>query len=176
MGRAMKPERQGAQRSGTLFVRCSMLALLLCGVPDILRCQRSDHHTVMVVVQPVSVLQTSVSTVQLPLNGAGLTAGQDAMSVSDQTTVLLWGTNSSLQKISVRTNLTAQKFVTKALAVAPTAGTAASEVTLSAVDKDLVLAVGRSAGSATIRYTGIALASQGTGSDIHTITFTIVAQ
>jgi hypothetical protein len=42
--------------------------------------------------------------------------------------------------------------------------------------RDLVLNVGRSLGNCTLKYTGTALASQGVGTDVHTITFTVTAQ
>jgi hypothetical protein len=49
-------------------------------------------------------------------------------------------------------------------------------VTLSTSAQDLLLNIGRSSGSCTLLYTGIALASQGTGNDVHVITFTVAAQ
>jgi len=112
----------------------------------------------------------------MTITGSQLIAGQDQITITDQSTTILWGTNSSLKKITVNTRLAAPLFVTKVLAVNPTTGTAASESILSTVDRDLILNIGRSSGSSTVRYTGIALASQGTGKDIHSLTFTIQSQ
>ncbi len=133
-------------------------------------------HTLTVNVQPITVLQLSSGIVNLNITGSNATAGQDQMTVTDQTSSLLWGTNSSLKKISVNTSLSAPLFALKILAVNPTAGTAATQVTLSTTATDFLLSIGRSSGSCALLYTGVALASQGTGTDAHTITFTVQAQ
>jgi hypothetical protein len=152
------------------------IILTLIIFPLIAISQVSRSHTITVIVNTITVMQVSVGTVDLNITGANAIAGQDAMSVTDQSSTLLWGTNSSAQKITIRTNLTPQKFAVMALAISPTYGLAASEVTLSTTPKDFLLNIGRSSGSTSIRYTGIALASQGTGTDSHLITLTIVAQ
>lgn len=135
-----------------------------------------DNHTVTVQVAAISVLQVNAGTVNLNISTANAVAGQDQMTTSDQTTTLLWGTNSSAQKITASTSLVAPQFTLKLVAVSPTAGTAAPEMTLSSTSSDLLLNIGRNSGSCQLRYTGVALASQGTGTDIHTITLTILAQ
>jgi hypothetical protein len=138
--------------------------------------QTTRSHTITVIVNPVTVMQLIGGTINLNITGANAIAGQDQMSVTDQTTTILWGINRSLRKITIKTDLTPQKFAVTALAVNPTVGTAATEVTLSTAAYDLLTDLGRSSGSASIRYTGIALASQGTGSESHFITMTIAAQ
>ena len=136
----------------------------------------TSNHRVTVIVQPVTVIQVNVGTINLNITGANAIAGQNQMSVTDQSCTLLWGTNSSLRKISINTNLVAPLFAVKVIALAPSVGTAAPELTLSTTAQDLLLNIGRSSGSSNLRYTGIALASQGTGTDSHVITFTIQAQ
>lgn len=133
-------------------------------------------HTLTVNVQPITVLQLSSGIVNLNITGSNATAGQDQMTITDQTSSLLWGTNSSLKKITVNTNLSAPLFALKIVAVNPTAGTAATQVTLSTTSNDFLLSIGRSSGSCALLYTAVALASQGTGTDAHTITFTVQAQ
>jgi len=133
-------------------------------------------HTVTVQVSVITAVQVTGGSVNLNISSANVVAGQDQMTAVDQSTSLLWGTNSSGRKISVSTSLAAPKFTLKLLALNPTQGTAAAEVTLSASAHDLLLNVGRSTGSCTLRYTGVALASQGTGNDVHVITFTVQAQ
>jgi hypothetical protein len=152
------------------------IALFLTLLPRIAFGQTSAAHTVTVIVNPVTVMQLVGGTINLNITGANAIAGQDQMSVTDQTTTILWGINYSLRKITIKTNLTPQKFTVKALAVSPTVGTSASEVTLSITAYDLLTNLGRSSGSASIRYTGIALASQGIGSENHFLTFTIATQ
>lgn len=146
---------------------CSLRAFSQFGV---------DAHTVTVQVAALSVLQVSAGTVNLNISTANAVAGQDQMTVSDQSTTLLWGTNSSSQKITAATSIVAPLFTLKLVAVNPAAGVAAPEATLSGVPTDLLLNIGRSSGSCALRYTGVAFASQGTGTDSHTITLTIQAQ
>jgi len=136
----------------------------------------SDFHRVTVTVATITLLQTNIGSINLSITGSSVIAGQDLMTVSDQSSTLLWGTNSSGKKVTVRTNLAAPKYSLKVAAINPTSGTAASEVTLSTTSTDFLLNIGRSSGSCAIRYTALALASQGTGSDVHTITFTITNQ
>jgi hypothetical protein len=154
----------------------SFITLFLVLLPSLSLSQTTDHHTVTVVVQPIALLQINVGAVNLNITDVQWITGQDQMIATDQSTTILWGTNNSLGKITVSTNLVVQIFVMKILAVNPTIGTAASEVTLSTVSNDLILNIGRSSGSSNLRYTGIALASQGTGKDTHSITFTIQSQ
>jgi hypothetical protein len=152
------------------------LAVLLLGGSAWAQVFGNGAHTVTVQVAVITSVQVTGGSVNLNISGANVIAGQDQMSVSDQSTSLLWGTNSSLRKISVNTNLAAPRYTLNLLAMNPTAGTAAPEVTLTAASRDLLLNIGRSSGSSTLRYTGTALASQGTGNDVHVITFTVLAQ
>jgi len=133
----------------------------------------SDFHTVTVTVATITAVQVSSGSVSLSITGAGAVAGQDQMTVVDQTTNLLWGVNSANRKITASTNLVAPQFALKLVALNPTQGTAMPEVTLSTTASDFLLNIGRSSGTCTLRYTGVALASQGTGTDSHTITFTV---
>jgi hypothetical protein len=152
------------------------IALFLIMLPKIAFGQQSRSHTVTVIVNPITVMQLSNGTITLNITGANAIAGQDQMSVIDQSSTLLWGTNSSSRKITIRTNLTPQKYSVLAYAVSPTAGSAGIEAPLSTTANNFITGIGRSSGSAGIRYTGIALASQGIGSDSHTITFTITLE
>ena len=134
----------------------------------------SDFHTVTVTVATITAVQVSLGSVSLSITGAGAVAGQDNIgTVVDQTTNLLWGVNSANRKISARTNLGAPRFALKLVALNPTQGTAMPEVTLSTTATDFLTNIGRSSGTCTLRYTGVALASQGTGTDSHTVTFTV---
>lgn len=133
----------------------------------------NDFHTVTVTVATISVMQVSAGSVSLTITGAGVVAGQDQMTVVEQSTSLLWGTNSLNQKITVSTNLVGALFTLKLVALNPTRGTAMPEVVLSTTANDLLVNIGRTSGSCTLRYTGVALASQGIGTDSHTVTFTI---
>ncbi len=136
----------------------------------------TGSHTVRVSVATITAVQVSAGTVNMSIAGGNAVAGQDLMSTTDQTTSLLWGINSSLKKITVNTNNSAPQFTLKILAISPTQGNAAPEVSVALAASDFLVNVGRSSGSCTLRYTGEALASQGFGTDNHTITFTILNQ
>ncbi len=136
----------------------------------------TDQHTVTIQVSPISMVAIVGGGVNLTLDNASVIAGQDEMVTTDQTTGLSWGTNSSSQKISVSTNIATPRYTLKVVAMNPTRGTAAPEVTLSTLGKDLLLNIGRTSGTCTLKYTGIALASAGDGAETHTITFTVQAQ
>ena len=133
-------------------------------------------NTITVKVQVITVLQINIGIVNLNITGANAVAGQDQMMTTDQSSTLSWGTNSSLKKITVNTSLASPKFTLELVAVNPTAGTAASQVTLSTTANDFLLNIGRTSGSCGLLYTAVALASQGTGTDAHTITFTVQSQ
>jgi len=152
------------------------VVVVLGAVPAVGQTYGSDNHTVTVQVSTITMVSVTLGAVPMTIPGAGVAAGQDQMTVTDQSSQLRWGINSSLRKITVATNLAAPLFTVKVLALSPTQGTAASEVTLSTTAADFMLNVGRSLGNCTLQYTGIALASQGTGTDSHTVTFTAVAQ
>ena len=136
----------------------------------------SAGHTVTVTVATINNIQVSSGTVNLAISGANAIAGLDQMTATDQSTSFLWGINSSLKKVTVSTNAVAQQFTLKVEAINPTQGTASPQVTLTTIANDFLINLGRSSGSCSIKYTGIALASQGTGTDSHTITFTIQTQ
>jgi len=150
--------------------------MLLTAHPARAQVYGSAAHTVTVQVSVITAVQVAGGSVSLNISNANVVAGQDQMTAVDQSTSLLWGTNSSARKISVATNLAAPKFTLQLFALNPTQGTAAAQVTLSTIAHDLVLNIGRSTGSCTLQYTGTALASQGTGNDTHVITFTVAAQ
>ena len=138
---------------------------------------QDNNNTVTVTVATITNVAVSSGSVNLTMALANVTAGVDLMGpVTNTATSLLWGINSSLKKITVGTNLPAPKYTLKLLAVSPTAGTAAPEVTLSTTAADFMTNVGRTSGTCTLQYSGYALASKGVGSDSHTITFTIATQ
>ncbi len=160
------------------LVSLVLLAALIC-FPQGIQAQvyGSRSHNVTVNVATINVVAVSAGSVSLTIGLADVTAGVDLMGpATNSATSLLWGSNSSLKKITVRTNLAAPMYTLKILAVSPTAGTAAPEVTLSTIDTDFMTNVGRSSGSCTLQYSGFALASAGVGTDSHTVTFTIVNQ
>ncbi len=133
-------------------------------------------NIITVNVQPITVLQVSATILDFAFSAANAVAGQDAMVLTDQSSTLAWGTNSNtLNKITVSTNLASPKYVLQVEAVNPTSGGSAGVVTVSTSPKDLVTTVARTMGTCSLLYTVTALASQGMGTDSHTITFTITS-
>ncbi|MDH4071454.1 MAG: hypothetical protein OEV30_13645 [Ignavibacteria bacterium] len=136
----------------------------------------SDNHTVTVQVQEITSLELDIGSVMMTISGAGLIAGQDTMTVSDQSSTLRWGSNAAGIKVTVMSGIGAPRYAMSVAAVNRTAGTPTGEVLLSGNPVDFLVDLGMSAGNCRILYKGIATASQGTGIDDHIVTFTIQDQ
>ncbi|MBM3324750.1 MAG: hypothetical protein FJY66_03695 [Calditrichaeota bacterium] len=112
-------------------------------------------------------------------------AGQEPTSVTDETGQLQWTTLEldPTKKITAQTNLASPNFTLKVLAINVSSGdgTAAGEVTLTTgaanfvVDIPAGIPVG-DPGTCILRYRASATASDGTGTDVHTVTYTITDQ
>lgn len=134
-------------------------------------------HTITVNVATIAVLQLNTTALNLNITGDNVVAGSDLMITTNQTTTLSWGTNSSNVKITVRTdnpNPLFELWIEASISntTSPTAYSA-PEVRLKTTADNLILGMGRSSGSAIIKYRAVAYASQGTGTDSHGLTFTI---
>jgi len=112
-------------------------------------------------------------------------AGQQPASATNEACQLQWTTLvvDATKKITVETNVAVASFAltVNAVNVSPGDGTSAGQVTLSTTAEDLVVDVPAgvlvsSPGTCTLRYRATASAANGTGSDAHTVTFTIVDQ
>lgn len=178
--RARLDRRQGssARRSaGSLLATTALVVVFLaCAPAASSQVYGTDTHSISVQVSPITVIAIQGSAVALSITNANLTAGVDAMTVEDRSSRLLWGTNSSARKITAQTSLLAPLFELRLVALSPTRGTPGPEMLLGGTPQNLMLDIGRSQGSCTLRYIGTAFASQGIGSDNHTITFTVTTQ
>ncbi|HEY3296331.1 MAG TPA: hypothetical protein VGL38_12965 [bacterium] len=121
--------------------------------------------------------------VELTVSSA--TAGQQPIAATSETCQLQWTTlvADATKKITAQSSLATPSFVLTVNAVSISAGdgTAAGPVTLSTSAGDLIVNIPAGVlvsdpGTCTLRYTASATAANGTGSDSHTITFTIVDQ
>jgi hypothetical protein len=166
-----------SRRAGYLMVTIAAI-LAAVSLPRTASAQvfGEDTHIITVQVSPITVLSVQGSAVVLTATEADVTPGVDAITVQDQNSRLLWGTNSGARKITAQTSLVSPLFQVHLMALNPTRGTPAPQMLLSTTPQDLLLDIGRSRGSCVLHYTGTALASQGAGSDIHTITFTVTTQ
>jgi hypothetical protein len=161
------------QSAVLLFVLLTFLLLLPLG----LLAQAS--HNVKTTFQPLAVVSVSQGSVSLAITGAGVVAGTDPMTVTDQATTLSWGANTATAKIAVKTSLAVQKYTLTVQAIningiPSSAGISAPVVTLTRTSTDFMTGIGLKRGTCNLRYTGIAHAIDGVGTDSHTtITFTI---
>ncbi|MBM4169245.1 MAG: hypothetical protein FJ215_08830 [Ignavibacteria bacterium] len=151
--------------------------LISVSAPQFLLAQTygTDSHSASVTVSEIALLSVNTG-VTLNVTGTGTPAGQDLMTATDQSSTLWWGLNGTSKKITVRTNLTTPLYSLKVEAVSPTQGIPASTVTISTAAKDLITGLGLNTGSCTLLYTAEVLASAGTGTNTHTITFTVQNQ
>ena len=132
----------------------------------------SDNHTVTVTVNAINEIAITGGSVTLTINSA--TAGVDPNNDVDATTGLLWTSNQTGKKATIQSDLAGPNFTLKAVATGVTGGSAASEVTISTTAQDFITGIATTTGSGAIQYTAVATSAEGTGSDIHTITITIV--
>jgi hypothetical protein len=136
-------------------------------------------HNVKTTVQQLAVVSVSSGSVSLAITGAGVVAGMDPMTVTNQATTMSWGANTSTAKIAVKTSLAAQKYTLTVQAIningiPSSAGITAPIVTLTRTSTDFLTGIGLKRGTCSLLYTGIAHAADGVGTDTHTtITFTI---
>ena len=136
---------------------------------------QTDFHTVTVDVQAINEAAISGGDLTLTINTA--TAGQEPDDTVDNTTCdLAWTTNEDTKKITVETDQAAPTYTLKVVAQNVTGGTAAAEVTLSTTGANsFVTAISKTTGGCDLQYTASATAAQGTGSDVHTVTYTLTA-
>ena len=133
----------------------------------------SANHTVTVQVNAINELALTGGNITLTISTA--TAGQQPDAATNSTCTLAWTANQANRKITVATNLASPLFTLKVLAQSVTGGSAAPEVTLSNTAADFVTGVSKTTGGCTLRYATAATAAQGTGTDVHTVTYTLTS-
>ena len=154
------------------FIGLALIAVLALGLATMVMAASSDNHTVTVTVTAINEVGISGGNVTLTINSA--TPGSEPDDATDSTTTdLLWTTNESTKKITVDTDLAAPDFTLTVEAASVSGGTSAGEVTLSTTAQDFVTGVSTTTGSCDLSYTASATASDGTGSEVHTVTYTI---
>jgi len=155
-----------------LIVGMAVLGVIL-GLIGLAMAANTDFHTVTVTVEAINEAAITGGDLTLTINTA--TAGQEPDDAVDNTTCDLdWTTNEATKKITVETNLAAPTYTLKVVAQNVTGGTAAAEVTLSTTGADdFVTGVATTTGGCDLQYTASATAAQGTGSDVHTVTYTL---
>ena len=154
-----------------LIVGMAVLGAVL-GLIGLAIAANTADHTVTVTVEAINEAAITGGDLTLTINSA--TAGSEPDDAVDNTTCdLAWTTNEAAKKITVETDLAAPTFALKVLAQNVTGGTAAAEVTLSTTATNFVTGVATTTGGCDLQYTASATAAQGTGSDVHTVTYTL---
>ena len=148
-----------------------LVASLLFGLTGVVNSQTANH-TVTATVSAINEVAIVGGNLTLTINTA--TAGSNPDDATDNTTCdLNWTTNEVGKKITVATNLVSPTFTLAVVAQNVTGGTAAPSVTLSTTATDFVTGIATTTGTSDLSYTASATAAQGTGSDVHTVTYTI---
>lgn len=152
----------------SVVVVCSVCATGVASAGD------TTSHTVTVTVSGAS---------ELTINGARLSLLADEVSwrsaperaTNEKTCDLVWMTSEAATKITAETGVAAPISPLVIEAVNLTGGTTASaHLPLSTTPRDLVIGDSAWTGSCDLRYA--ATITPGTGSDVHTVLYTITAQ
>lgn len=129
-------------------------------------------HTVTVTVSAINEVAISGGNVTLTIDSAS--SGSDPDDATDSTTAdLSWTTNEASKKITVDTDLVSPTYGLTVEATTVSGGTSAGVVSLSTTAQDFVTGIATTTGSCDLSYTGSATSGDGTGSDVHTVTYTI---
>jgi hypothetical protein len=161
----------GRSQLGPRMVLCVLLAALAAAVA---LAGPSASHTVTVRVVPITEITLTGGNITLTASAA--TAGQQPDPATNTACGLAWTATSANAKITVATSLASAGFTLKVVAQGVTGGAAAPEVTLSNTAADLVTGAGKATGACTLRYAASATAAQGTGSDVHIVTYTLTSE
>ena len=134
--------------------------------------QASASHTVTVTVTAINEVALSGGNISLSVNTAD-SSGQPVEAIDNSTCDLKWTSTKTAKKITVATNVGSPAFTLKVIAQNVSGGTAASEVTLSTSTQDFVTGIAATKGRCNLGYTLSATSADGTGSDVHIVTFTL---
>lgn len=128
-------------------------------------------------VAPSATVDVTGGDVSLVVSTA--TPGQEPDPVIDCSSGLRFrlSTSDPTMKITVETNLGSPRFSLSVEAVNETHGTPQGEVALDTVARDILCdVISTKNQTCELRYVATALLSDGTGSDAHSVTYTIVPQ
>ncbi len=151
--------------------RLTMCVAFAAALASAAMAAQTASHTVTVQVNAINELGLTGGDITLTISTA--TAGQEPDPATNTACTLAWTTNQADRKITVATNLASPTFTLKVLAQSVSGGSAAPEVTLTNTATDFVTGVAKTIGGCTLGYTASATAAQGTGSDVHTVTYTL---
>jgi hypothetical protein len=145
--------------------------VLIFGCFGLASASNTANHTVTVHVDAINEVAITGGDITLTINSA--TGGSQPDNATNTACHLSWTTNETLKKITVQSDQAAPAFTLKVLATAISGGTAAPQVTITNVAQDFVTGVATTIGTCTLSYTASATAAQGTGEDVHVVTYTL---
>lgn len=166
---AERRESAGLKRLAILGLTVAALIFALA-IPT-LAANSHDVTVTISAINEISVTGAPSLTVSTATAGSDLDDDVDLVSCD-----LSWTTNAANKKITVAT--TAAPSVTlKVVAVTPTAGSAAAEVTLSTTATAFITAIGKTFGTSDITYTLAASVTDAiVTNETITVTYTIAAE
>jgi len=147
--------------------------VLVLGLISVVTAGNTDNHTVTVTVSAINEVAIIGGNVSLTINTS--TGSSEPDSQTDNTTADLNSTtNESTKKITIGTTLVSptESFTVEAINIS--GGSAAGPITLSGVSaQNFITGISQTMGTCDLQYVASATAAQGTGSDAHTVTFTL---
>jgi ABC-type glycerol-3-phosphate transport system substrate-binding protein len=152
----------------TLLLACVILIFGWCGT---LTASNIASHSVTVHVDAINEVAITGGDITLTVNSA--MAGSQPDHATNANCHLQWTTNEVGKKITVETDQATQTFTLQVLATGISGGTAAPVVTITDTPADFVTAIATTIGDCRLAYTAIATAAEGTGQDVHTVTYTL---
>jgi hypothetical protein len=159
-------ERGRIMKKSICFIVCG---LFLFGIVGTGLADDSASHTVTVNVSAID---------DVTLTGGNVTLSITALNTAttDDSSSLAWVTNQTTRRITVASNINSVYGLTVSPADFTGAGTAAgSAVTVGTTAQNLVTAISTGSGSCTLQYSATAEPTDGTASEVHTVTYTITA-
>ncbi len=131
------------------------------------------NHQVTVTVTAINEITLAGGNITLTINSA--TGGSEPDPATNATCSIAWTTTETGRKITAQTSLATPEYELEVEATGVTGGTTAGAVVLTTTGQDFVTGVAETTGGATLSYTATATASDGTGTEVNTVTYTVTA-
>jgi hypothetical protein len=152
----------------TLLLASVILIFGWCGIAA---ASNIASHSVTVHVDAINEVAITGGDITLTVNSA--MAGSQPDHATNANCHLQWTTNEAGKKITVESDQASPTFTLQVEATGVSGGTAASVVTITDSPTDFVTGIATTIGNCRLSYTAIATAAEGTGQDVHTVTYTL---
>ena len=159
-----------------IALRVWLAAILgILTVPPAFGQEASTKQILTLQVFETNLIDITQRAVTMVINQASLETGSPVEAVNEEGN-LIWVTNGDNKKITVASNNASPRYLVKvhALDITGSTGVAAPEFTLNDnTTRDLVMGITRSFGRCKIRYVASSKVTDGIGTEMHVITYTI---